>query len=83
MAANNVFFEKLTPDMLEGVAGGLSPDVESQLREGLAEEKKYGQSKTAIIYCLTNDEDYRAGLAEMGIDADEIIAFVNAHWDEL
>ena len=83
MAANNEFLERLTPDMLEGVAGGLTPDVESQLRAGIAEEKASGTSKNLIILVLSNDDEYRAELSAAGIDPDEVIAFVNAHWDEI
>ena len=84
MADKKEFFELLTPEMLEGVAGGMTDDVRLSLRTRLADCKAAGESKDEIISdtldcCWTSREEWAA----VGTTPEEVAAYINECWDTL
>ena len=76
--AENKLFEKLSPDMLEGVSGGMSKALENALLADIADCKAEGISKADYLayFASASDEEF----AEAGTSREEFLGFIKANW---
>ena len=83
MKDKRILFEHLTPDMLEGVAGGvITPECEKGLRMDIAAAKSDGFSMEETIGFIMNNSDMDM-LSRLGTTPEELADYARAHWDEL
>lgn len=75
--------EKLTPELLEGIAGGMSEHAEADFAIFLKSAKAGGFKKESVIKIFLETECDPGIYANYDSNKEEMIAFIDRVWDSL